>query len=165
MNLVESNWDILTDCYVANTPYFLELLRAMCLWARSLVIALSGCVQCDVVLCAFRGIFFISGVRLIALFTAAITSLLYQPRMIDDGGCGAIGGMNIGRGNRSTRGKLAPTPLCPLQFPHDLTRAWTRAAAVGNRQLTAWAVARPLVFVDGERCSSLGWETTYHIHT
>jgi hypothetical protein len=59
--------------------------------------------------------------------------------MIDEGGCGAIGGMKIGRGNRSTWRKPAPMPLCPPQIPHDLTRA----AAVGNRRLTAWAMARP----------------------
>jgi hypothetical protein len=46
---------------------------------------------------------------------------IVQPRMIDDGGCGAIGGMRIGRGNRSTRRKPAPVPLCPPQIPHDLT--------------------------------------------
>jgi hypothetical protein len=40
--------------------------------------------------------------------------------MIADDGCGAIGGMQIGRGNRSTRRKPAPEPLCPLQIPHDL---------------------------------------------
>jgi hypothetical protein len=34
--------------------------------------------------------------------TAATTGLLYQPRMIGDGDCGEIGGMKIGRGNRST---------------------------------------------------------------
>jgi hypothetical protein len=28
-----------------------------------------------------------------------------------------IGGMTIGRGNRSTRRKLAPVPLCPTQTP------------------------------------------------
>jgi hypothetical protein len=31
--------------------------------------------------------------------------------------------MRIGRGNRSTRRKSAPMPLCPPQIPHDLTRA------------------------------------------
>jgi hypothetical protein len=31
--------------------------------------------------------------------------------MIGDGDCGEIGGMNIGRGNRSTRRKPAPAPL------------------------------------------------------
>jgi hypothetical protein len=41
----------------------------------------------------------LSGVRLSALGTAATTGLLYQPQMIDDGECGAVGGMKIGRGN------------------------------------------------------------------
>jgi hypothetical protein len=45
------------------------------------------------------------------LGTAATTGLLYQPRMIGDGECGEIGGMTIGRGNRSTRRKPAPAPL------------------------------------------------------
>jgi hypothetical protein len=40
-----------------------------------------------------------SGVRLNQLGTVATTGLLYQPQMIDDGDCGAIGGMKIGRGN------------------------------------------------------------------
>jgi hypothetical protein len=38
--------------------------------------------------------------------------------MIGDGDCGEIGGMKIGRGNRSTRRKSAPAPLCPPQIPH-----------------------------------------------
>jgi hypothetical protein len=50
---------------------------------------------------------------------AATTGLLYQPRMIGEGDCGEIGGMKIGRGNRSTRRKLAPSPLRPPQIPHD----------------------------------------------
>jgi hypothetical protein len=37
-----------------------------------------------------------------------LTGLLYQPRMIGDGDCGGIGGMKIGRGNRSTRDKTCP---------------------------------------------------------
>jgi hypothetical protein len=45
-----------------------------------------------------------------------------------------IGGM-IGRGNRSTRTKPAPVPLCPPQTPHA-ARTRTRAAAVGNQRLT-----------------------------
>jgi hypothetical protein len=70
----------------------------------------------------------------------------HQPRKIDDG-CGAVGGMRIGKGNWSTRRKPAPVPLCPPQIPHDLTWARTWAAAVGSRWLTAWAVARPLVHI------------------
>jgi hypothetical protein len=53
------------------------------------------------------------------LGTAATTGLLYQPWMIGDGDCGEIGGMKIGRGNRSTPRKPAPAPLCPRQIPHD----------------------------------------------
>jgi hypothetical protein len=48
---------------------------------------------------------------------------------------GEIGGM-IGRGNRSTRGKPAPVPLCPPQTPHA-ARTRTRAAAVGSQRLTS----------------------------
>jgi hypothetical protein len=46
------------------------------------------------------------------LGTAATSGLLYQPRMIGEGDCGEIGGMKIGRGNRSTRRKPAPAPIC-----------------------------------------------------
>jgi hypothetical protein len=40
----------------------------------------------------------LSGARLSPLGTAATTGLLYQPQMINDSDCGAIGGMKIGRG-------------------------------------------------------------------
>jgi hypothetical protein len=59
------------------------------------------------------------------LGTVASSGLLYKPQMIDGGDCGAIAGMKIGRGNRSTRRKTAPAPLCPPQIPHDQTRART----------------------------------------
>jgi hypothetical protein len=48
---------------------------------------------------------------------------------------GEIGGM-IGRGNRITRRKPAPEPLCPPQTPHA-ARMRTRAAAMGSQRLTA----------------------------
>jgi hypothetical protein len=51
------------------------------------------------------------------LGTAATSGLLYKSQMIDDGDCGAIGGMKIGKGNRSTRRKPTPEPLCPPQNP------------------------------------------------
>jgi hypothetical protein len=57
--------------------------------------------------------------------------------------CVVVGGMRIARGNRSTRRKPAPVPLCPPQIPHDLTWDRTRTAAAGSRRLTAWAMARP----------------------
>jgi hypothetical protein len=55
--------------------------------------------------------------------------------MIGEGDCGATGGMKIDRGNRSTRRKPAPAPLCPPQIPFDQTRDLTRAAAMGSLQL------------------------------
>jgi hypothetical protein len=33
------------------------------------------------------------------------------------------------------------------RIPHEQTRVWTRAAAVGSRRLTAWAMARPRDYV------------------
>jgi hypothetical protein len=77
------------------------------------------------------------------LGTSATVVLLYLPQMIDDD-YGAVGGMRIGRGNRSTRRKPATVPLCPRQISHDLTWDRTRAAAVGSQRLTAWAMERPL---------------------
>jgi hypothetical protein len=76
-------------------------------------------------------------VGLSPLGTAATSGLLYKPQMIDEGDCGPIGGMKIGRGNRSTRRKPDPATLCPPQIPHDQTRDRNRAAAVGSQQLTA----------------------------
>jgi hypothetical protein len=52
-----------------------------------------------------------------SLGTAATSGLFYKPQMIDEGDCGAIGGMKIGRGNRNTRRKPAPVILCPPQSP------------------------------------------------
>jgi hypothetical protein len=37
-------------------------------------------------------------------------------------------------------------PLRPPQIPHRLTRALTRASAVRDRRLTAWAMAQPSIF-------------------
>jgi hypothetical protein len=71
----------------------------------------------NIILSLFRSFFFnLCGGT---LGTAATTGLLYQSQMISDGDCGEIGGMKIGRGNRSTRRKPAPAPLCPTQIPHD----------------------------------------------
>jgi hypothetical protein len=67
------------------------------------------------------------------------TSSCYSPIVAAPGDCedGEFGGMKIGRGNRSTRRKPAPAPLCPPKIPLDQTRARTLAAAVGNQRLTA----------------------------
>jgi hypothetical protein len=68
------------------------------------------------------------GVQLGPLGTAATNRpIVPAPGDYDDG---ETGGM-IDRGNRSTRRKPAPVPLCPPQTPHV-----TRTAAVGSQQLT-----------------------------
>jgi hypothetical protein len=73
------------------------------------------------------------GVQLGPLGTAATSRpIVPAPGEYDDR---EIGGM-IGRGNRSTRRKPAPVPLCPPQTPHA-ARTRTRAAAVGSQRLTA----------------------------
>jgi hypothetical protein len=87
-------------------------------------------------------IIIISGVGLSPLGIAATSDLLYKPQMIDEDDYGAIDGMKIGRGNRSTRRKPAPAPLSPPQIPHDQTTTRSLAAAVGSQRLTAWAMAR-----------------------
>jgi hypothetical protein len=74
-------------------------------------------------------------VRLGSLRTSAIIWNIVPARMYDDE-CGSVGGM-IARGKRGTRRKLAPVPLCALQIPRDVTRTLIRAAALGNKQLTA----------------------------
>jgi hypothetical protein len=73
------------------------------------------------------------------LGTSATFGLLYQPWIADnDDECGAVGGMRIDRGNRSSRRKPASVPLCPSQT----SRARTRTTGVGSRRLTAWTMAR-----------------------
>jgi hypothetical protein len=56
------------------------------------------------------------GVQL-GLFGTATANrpIVLTPGDYDDG---AIGGLMTGRGNRSTRRKPAPVPLCPPQTPH-----------------------------------------------
>jgi hypothetical protein len=73
------------------------------------------------------------------LIRLPLFGLLYQLRMGDDG-CGAVGGMSD-RGNWSTRRKLAPVLLCPLQILYNMTRVRNLAVALGSRRLTAWATA------------------------
>jgi hypothetical protein len=57
-----------------------------------------------------------TGVRLGPLGTAATNRAIVPTPGDYDGG--EIGGMMIGRGNRSTEGKLAPVALCSPQTPH-----------------------------------------------
>jgi hypothetical protein len=74
------------------------------------------------------------GVQLGPLGPAATNEpIVPAPGDYDDGKIGEM----IGRGNRSTRRKPIPVPLCPPQTQHAaLTRS--RASAVGSQRLTAW---------------------------
>jgi hypothetical protein len=78
-------------------------------------------------------VFFSDGVILRPLF-----GLFYQPQMIDVE-CGAVGGMWIGRGNRNTRRKAAPAPLCTPHIPPDLIRARTRALHTSSYGSNSWS--------------------------
>jgi hypothetical protein len=78
------------------------------------------CYYCVNIL-SLVSLFSLGGMRLSPLGTSAIVVLLYQARMIDDDDYGAVGGMRIGRGNRSTRRKPALVPLCPPQIQYELT--------------------------------------------
>jgi hypothetical protein len=64
--------------------------------------------------------------------TAANSGLFYQ--LTGEGDCGAVGGMKIATGNRSTRRKPAQAPLCPPQIPLDQTWDRIQAAAVGSQR-------------------------------
>jgi hypothetical protein len=95
------------------------------------------------------------GVRLSPLGTSATVGLLYQPRMIDDDDYVAVGGMRIGRGNRSTRRKPAPVPLYPPQIPHDLgSNPGLRGGKPASNRLshgTASSVSMVMVYeLDGQ---------------
>jgi hypothetical protein len=74
------------------------------------------------------------GVQLGPLGTAATSRpIVPAPGDYEDG---EIGGMMIGRGNRSTRRKPAPVPRNPPQ-PQLAARTRTRPSEVGSQRLTA----------------------------
>jgi hypothetical protein len=80
---------------------------------------------------------------------------------------GAIGGMKIGRGNRSTRRKPAPAPLCPPQVPHDQTRARTRTLHYVRFEVVTAVAMKNAVFWDVAPCRSCvnrRFGGTYRLH-
>jgi hypothetical protein len=83
-------------------------------------------------LCSFLFGIVGGGVQLGPLGTAATNRLIVTAQGDYEG---KFGGM-IGKGNRSTRRKPAPVPVCPPQTPHA-ARTRTRAAAVGSQRPTA----------------------------
>jgi hypothetical protein len=76
----------------------------------------------------------------VQLVRRPLGGMLYRSRMMYD--YGTVGEMRISRVSPSFRRKPAPMPICPPQIPHDLTWDWIRAARMGCRRLTVWAMAR-----------------------
>jgi hypothetical protein len=87
--------------------------------------------------------FFLGGVRLSPLGTSATNWPIVPAK--DD----RWWWMWSSRWNKNWQGKLKysdktyPSATLSTTIPHDLTWARTRAASVGSRRLTAWAMARP----------------------
>jgi hypothetical protein len=78
------------------------------------------------------------GVQLCPLGTSATEwPIVSAPGDYDDG---EFGEMKIGRGNRSTRRKPAPAPLCPLQIPLDQNWATILFDSASNRGYSSYAV-------------------------
>jgi hypothetical protein len=77
------------------------------------------------------------------LLSRPLLGLLYQSQMLDDDECGAVGGMRIGRGNRSIQRKPAPVPFCHHKS-HITWPGLEPGPMVGSQQLTAWAMAQPI---------------------
>jgi hypothetical protein len=93
-------------------------------------------------------------VTLSPLGTSATNWPMYQPRMINVE-YGTVGGIRIGRGNRSSLRKPSSVSLCPPQIPHDQNRAQTR-------ELTAWVMARPIFLKEVRRTRYL-WGSSVSI--
>jgi hypothetical protein len=60
---------------------------------------------------------------------------------------GVVIGRIIVRWKWSTLRKLTLVSLCSPQIPHDLTRASTQAATVGNQRVTTRATERPSIYL------------------
>jgi hypothetical protein len=89
-----------------------EICFLECLWTS---IELYG-VTTQVIVAIFFNWYSGGGVQLGPLRTATTNRpIVPAPGDYDDG---EIGGMMISKGNRSTRRKPAPVPLCPPQTPH-----------------------------------------------
>jgi hypothetical protein len=86
-----------------------------------LILSMLRLLEKKILLCYSNGIFLIGifggGVQLGPLGTTTTNRpIVPASGDYDDG---EIGGMMTGKGNRSTRRKPAPVPLCPPQTPHS----------------------------------------------
>jgi hypothetical protein len=80
--------------------------------------------------------FILSGVRLSPLGTETINWPIVQPQMIDDGDCGAIGGMKSGRENQSTRRKPATLPTTNPIWPNRGSNPGRRGGKPATNRLS-----------------------------
>jgi hypothetical protein len=134
-----SDW-LINCCWASSAQWFLVPITT---GFMTLFLLFDGCGTLQANSCKYEIIHGV-GWDLVHLVHQPLIGLLYQSRVIDD--YGAFGGMRIDRGNLSIRTKLAPVPLCPPLIPYDRTYDRTRAAALGNCRLTAWAMERPHVW-------------------
>jgi hypothetical protein len=77
------------------------------------------------------------------------TSAIYWPIVPAPGDYddGEFGGMKIGRGNRSTRRKPAPAPLCPPTWPDSYANPDRRCGKPATNSLSYGAVSEVMVYV------------------
>jgi hypothetical protein len=105
--------------------------------------------------------FFLVGWDWVYLVHQPLIGLFYQSWVIDDE-CGVVGGIMIGRGNRSTRRKPDPVSLYPPQIPHYLT--WTRTGSRrGNLATNRLIYGTAIFFVCTETLlpRSNAWTSSY----
>jgi hypothetical protein len=85
----------------------------------------------------------ISSAYILIVWVGYLTTLTLQGlHIVDDvivSVCGAMDGMRIGRGNRSTWRNPAPLSLCLPKIPYDLVWNRTLAAAVGYNAVLSGA--------------------------
>jgi hypothetical protein len=161
--LVETSKDVDEEINLSLCLYGFTALWIMADFSFLIVYTASMTPRTGVQPVATLLFFFFRGVGL-SLGTAATSGVLYKPQMINEGDRGAIGGMKIGRGNRSTRRKPAPAPLCLPQIPHDQTRARTPGRRGGkpatNHLSYGAARTRLLTYRTTQRSINVGFEPT-----
>jgi hypothetical protein len=92
-----------------------------------------------------------------------LMGLFYQPRMIRKER-GSVGGVRLGRRNRSTMRKLDSVILRPPQISHSVPWDRTRATAVRNPRPIAWCVAWPTNSRTMYSCLQIVWLVSFGLN-
>jgi hypothetical protein len=66
-----------------------------------------------------------------------------------DGDCEEFGGMKIGKGNRSTRRKPAPSPLCPIKMIEENVSGSEYVNFPSNKFSSCCTFSRGTIFIRG----------------